>query len=160
MVYLTIKEKEKITPDQRSDIIRKIQQYRSVEDAVALVFALFDEEETTEITANDFALHTAFFKLKAEHPSLLGDLSFTCGQIFPYSIDLQRAIFNLQRSDLLEAPNPTYEYHLLKKTSKETIKTGLLKLFSDKEQAELAEISKELKASIEYRAIDADKCVC
>lgn len=160
MVYLMLKGDSKITPERKTAIKEKIKGYRSVDDVVALVFALFDETETTEITANDSALHGAFFKLKEKYPELLGELSFTHGQIFPYSIDLQRAIFNLQRADLIEAPNPTYEYLLLKSASKETIKHGLSGLFSEKEQAKLVEISKELKSSIDYRAIGTDKCVC
>ncbi len=155
-MYLTTKEseKEKMGREKRDSVIKRIKNYKSVDEVVAYLFATIGDED---ITANDYVLHSAFYELKKKHPELLDELSFTSGQIFPFSADLQRAIFNLQRSELMEAPNPSYEYHVMKKKDKDVLKSDLAKVFSKQNKAELTTMARELKVSIERGASQASR---
>ena len=149
MYVITEEQKpKKISRSEKTRIVRAIKKYKSVDEIISYVFSVLEIEE---ITADDRVLHSAFFKLKEKHSDLLAEMTFTCRQIFPYSADLQRAVFNLQRSELMEAPNPSYDFHVMKKKDKTIVRASLLKSFSQKERQELAQMARELKELIEHR---------
>ncbi len=157
-MYLTInqKERKKTSDEEKAALIKSIQGYKTTDETIAYLFADIDQ---TDITANDSVLHSAFHELKRKHPKLLEGLTFTCGQLFPFSIELQRAIYNMQKSDLMEAPNPGYDYHLIREKDKETIKSDMDGLFSAEEKAEISVMAKELKTFIEHGPVKANQCM-
>src|SRR5438094_7265043 len=53
-------------------------------------------------------LHSAFYELATKNPELLNGMSFTKLSTYPYSQDLQSALFRLQQSDALSADNPKW----------------------------------------------------
>jgi len=132
---------KKLGERERVKIIESIRKYRSSEDVVAYLFANLKE---TKITADDQKLHSAFFELQKKHAKLLEGLVFSCGEVFPYSNELQRSIFNLQSSGLMEAPNPVYGFYRIPKATKHMISKSLSKSFPEKEKKELDKMSKEL----------------
>jgi hypothetical protein len=138
----------KLAPAERARIIESIRSYRSIDDVVTYLFAKMKE---TEITADDEILHSAFFELQKKHLKLLDELIFSCGDVFPYSNELQRSIFNLQSSGLMETPNPVYEYYKISKEAKEILSKNLSKVFSETERSELDNMSDELSKLLKRR---------
>ncbi len=141
-VFANELKSKKLTPSQREKIISSIREYRSTDDVIAYVFA---KTKPTEVTADDERLHSAFCQLKKEHPRLLEGVIFTSGDIFPYSHELQRSIFNLQSSGLMEAPNPVYESYKMSNESKRLLLKRLLPVFSTSEKAELDQMTERFR---------------
>lgn len=138
---------KKLMPKALSDYKKKkmakeIRAYRSVEAVIAYLLALLEKER---MTADDESIHRAFYELKEEHFELLKDLTFSQGDIFPFSGEVQRAFFDLQHSGLMEAINPVYEIYRIPKRSKEAILSYFSKSFSNSEKAELEQMSKRLE---------------
>lgn len=129
--------------NEKDEIRREIRGYRSVADVVSYVLALRTKEK---LTADDENIHRAFHKLKEDHPELLKEMSFTRGDLFPFSNELQTALFNLQSSGAMEAINPVYEVYRIPKKMREGIKSYLSNNFSEPEKEELRRMSMELEA--------------
>lgn len=131
-----------LTDYKKRKMIKEIRAYKSVEDVIAYLLALLKKER---MTADDETLHRAFYELKREHLELLKDLTFSQGDIFPFSSEVQRAIFDLQHSGLMEAINPVYEIYRIPRKSKEAILLFLSKSFSESEKTELNQMSTRLE---------------
>lgn len=147
----TIPEKLKLrglSQYKKRRIRRELQRYRSVSDVVTYLFALLEKEK---MTADDQIIHCAFHRLREDHPELLKDLTFTRGDLFPFSNELQRSLFNLQSSGIMEAINPVYEVYRIEKKFKKEIKSHLSDIFSDSEKEELLQMSRELEELLSNR---------
>lgn len=83
-----------LTDYRKKKMIEEIRGYRSVEDVISYLLALL---QTERMTADDEVIHRAFSELKKTHPELLKDLTFSQGDIFPFSNEVQRSYFNLQQ---------------------------------------------------------------
>ena len=132
-----------LSTNEKDEIRRKIREYRSVGDVVSYVLALRKKDK---LTADDENIHHAFHKLKEDHPQLLKEMAFTRGDLFPFSNELQTALFNLQSSGAMEAINPVYEFYRIPKKMREGIKSYLSNSFSESEKEELGRMSVELEA--------------
>lgn len=132
---------ERLKPENRKKMIESIRKYRSVDDVVAYIFAKI---KGAKITADDEKLHCAFYELQKTHAKLLEGLVFSCGDVFPYSNELQTSIFTLQSSGLMEAPNPIYEFYRISKTTKDMLLESVSESFSQEEKSELEKMSEEL----------------
>lgn len=126
---------------KKKKLTKEIKNYRSVSDVVAYLLANLTKPK---MTADDEVIHNAFRRLKEEHPQLLVDMTFSAGDIFPFSEELQTSLFNLQSSGIMEAINPVYETYRIPKTAKDTIITHLSDCFSVPEKHELREMSRRL----------------
>lgn len=133
---------------EKRRIRRELQGYRSVNDVITYLLALLKKQK---MTADDQTIHCAFYRLREDHPELLKDLTFTRGDLFPFSNELQRSLFNLQSSGIMEAINPVYEVYRIPKKFKEGIKSHLSDIFSDSEKEELLQMSKELEELLSDR---------
>ena len=141
----TIPEKLKsktLSDYKRRKITKEIQSYRSIGDVVVYLLALLEREK---MTADDETIHSAFHELKKHYPELLKDLTFSRGDIFPFSNELQRSLFNLLNSGIMEAINPVYEVYRIPKRSKKAIISHLSNSFSDSEKEELLHMSEKLQ---------------
>jgi hypothetical protein len=127
---------------KKKKLMQEIRTYRSFEDVILYLLSLLERER---ITADDETIHTAFYKLKKEHPELLKDLTFSERDVFPFSNEVQRSLFNLQHSGLMEAINPVYKVYRIPKRSKEAILSQLSRSFSENEKEELKQMSKRLE---------------
>jgi len=148
----TIPEKLKSKPlsdYKRRKIKKEIQSYRSIGDVVAYLLSLLEEQK---MTADDETIHSAFHELKKDHPELLNDLTFSHGDIFPFSNELQTSLFNLQNSGIMEAINPVYEVYRIPKKSKKAIISYLSNNFSDPEKEELLQMRDKLQELLSGKA--------
>jgi hypothetical protein len=136
---------------KKRKIRREIREYRSISDIITYLLVHLQKED---LTADDEILHCAFHQLKENHSGFLDNLMFTRGDLFPFSNELQRALFNLQTSGIMEAINPIYEVYRIPKETKEKVRSLLSNRFSDSEKEELSQMSRELESLLSHKSCE------
>lgn len=128
---------------KREEISRRIKSYRSPDAVIAYLFALL---ESDVLPTNDKIIHTAIFELKKEYPDFFRDFVFSRGDIYPFSKELERVLFRLQQSRILGTINPTFEFFVFPKKSKEIVLEHFSSKFSHEEKETLSKMSKGLES--------------
>lgn len=140
---------EEMDEKKREEISQAIKSYRSPDAIIAYLFALQGSET---LPTDDNKIHTAIFELKKEHPDFFIDFTFSRGDIYPFSKELERVLFRFQQSAILGAMNPTMECFIFPKKSKEIVLEHLSNKFSQQEKKILSEMSKRLQRLLSTRS--------
>ena len=134
---------QKMGEVRRGRILKDIRDYRSPDSIIAYLFASLKMEE---IPTAENKLHSAIETLKREFQTdLLENFTFSRGDIYPFSKELERVLFRFQQSSILGTINPTMEYYIFPSKSKEIIKHHYSDRFSEEERNLLSRMSARLQ---------------
>ena len=133
---------EKMSDERRREISQGIKSYRSPDSVIAYLFARLKSEI---LTTDDNTLHSTIFELKKEYPDFFKDFTFSRGDIYPFSKELEGILFRLQQSGVLGSINPTWEFFIFPETSKKIVLEHLSNKFSEQEKKILYEMSIKLQ---------------
>lgn len=138
MYQLSIKSPIKMNKRRKESISREIKSYIGPDDVIASLLCFLEKEE---ITGNPRILHSSINRLKDEYPELLKDFTFTRGDIYPFSRDLEMVFFRLQNSGIMKMMNPDFDVYRTTHKSKNGIKKVILSKFPKEKQDKLKEMS-------------------
>jgi len=128
--------------EERTKIELDIKSYTSSDDVIASMICFLDDEE---IIADPRTIHISIEKLKGDYPDLLDDFIFSRGDIYPFSRLLERVLFRLQNSGVIQMINPNFDKYRIPQKSKESVKRIILIKFSEEDQEKLEEMSGKFK---------------
>jgi hypothetical protein len=77
------------------------------DDVVVLVLSGLGPNTT--FTTNEETIHEAFYQLSIEHPTEFESFFFNKDGIYPFSSQIDQALFNLEQSGILRKHNPKLE---------------------------------------------------
>lgn len=133
---------EKLGAERKNELLQSIKTRRTQDDIIAIILAL-QKEDT--FPTNDMKIHSAFHQLKMEYPDFFQDLLFSCGDIYPFSKELERILLRFQQSGIIGSINPSYKKYTLPDAEKKTVIIQHIgNKFSEPEKAQLKLISDKL----------------
>ena len=134
---------QKMDEKRREEMWQAIREYRSPDSIIAYLFASLDREQ---IPTAEKKLHSAISELKKGYKTdLFENFTFSRGDIYPFSKELERVLFRFQQSSILGTINPTMEYYKFSSESKEIVKRHYSDKFSGEEKKLLSEMGNRLK---------------
>jgi hypothetical protein len=119
---------------RRREIINRIRNCITVDDVIAAVFSFLRKEE---IPLDTQKIHSAFFEIKKKYPGLLNEVIFSANDVYPYSRELEKALFRLGASELISWINPDFKVLKISEKSKKFIHEKILPLFDSIQQETL-----------------------
>jgi hypothetical protein len=131
-------ERSESSKKTKYGLIKRILQHKTPDDVIAVMLSFLDLEQ---IPSSYRVIHTCVNRLKEEYPELLEEFVFSHGDFYPFSRLLERVLFRLQNSGLINTINPDFDVCVIPIESKKYIKDNILPLFSEEEQRKLKEMS-------------------
>lgn len=127
----SLKKKEK------EDLVEELKKTVTPDDVIAAILSFLTVEK---IPLDVKKIHTAISELKKKHPKMFKQFVFSRKDYYPYSTLLERVLFRLQNSDLINTVNPDFKICIVSKKSKTFIKDNILTLFKDEDKKKLGEM--------------------
>jgi len=132
----------KTDSNKRDEFFSLIKTSKTMDDIIAYLLASL---KTERIPTDVNKIHSAFFKLKQHFPELFDNLTFSKGDLYPYSKELERILFRFQQSNILGTINPTFEAYIISNKSKEVIQNYYKDKYSDEEKRILLDITEQIE---------------
>lgn len=129
-------------PKRKAEISEAIRNYRSPDSIIAYLFSSLENEK---IPTDEGKLHSSIFELKKEYPDFFEDFTFSQGNIYPFSKELERVLFRFQQSLILGTINPTMEFFTFSDKSKKIVKQHYSDKFNGDERDKLAKMGQRLQ---------------
>jgi hypothetical protein len=130
---------------RRSDLIQAIGSNRTITDVIAGMLSYMGEDK---FPANANLIHSAIFHIQEDHSELLEGLTFSRGDLYPFSRQLERVLFQLQNSGIISTLNPGFKQCEIPSGTKEYLVKEILPLFTADEQEELQLMANEFEKKI------------
>lgn len=108
-------------------------------DIVAGMLAYVDKDY---FTGNPKRLHETIYELR-KHFKILKAFPFSKYDVYPFSRELEKVLFSLQRARIIGMENPDFERFVIKKEGKKYINERILKRFTENEKKILKKIGKQ-----------------
>jgi len=127
----------RLKEERREELIKQLKNVVTPDDIVASIFSFLTVDQ---IPLDVKKIHSAFYQLKQEWPKMFNQFVFSRKGYYPYSNLLERVLFRLQNSDLINTINPDFKRCIVSKESKSHIKKNILSLFGEEEIKELVKM--------------------
>lgn len=93
-------------------------------------------------TGNPEQIHKTIYKLRKQF-EILKVFPFSKYDVYPFSRELEKVLFSLQRARIIGMENPDFERFVIKENGKKYIQERILKRFTNDEKIMLGEIGKQ-----------------
>ena len=108
----------------------------------------------SKFTGNPEAIHTTLARAKRHYP-VLSVFSFSSGDVYPFSRDLENALSILQRSRLIRMQNPDYDTFVVTRNGRR-VADEYLSRFSEAEVKQIKELAEIFETECGLPDTDAD----
>lgn len=132
----------RLREEKKEELIKQLKNTTTPDDVIASIFSFLT---VNQIPLDIKRIHSAFFKLKQKYPDMFEQFVFSRKGYYPYSTLLERVLFRLQNSDLINTINPDFKICIISKESKKYIKKNILLLFKEEDRSKLAEMGKDFE---------------
>ena len=110
---------------------------------IDIVAGMLSYVSNEKFTGNPKQIHETIYKLRRRF-KILKAFPFSKYDVYPFSRELEKVLFSLQRARIIGMENPDFEKFVIKKQGREYITQNILKRFTNEEKKTLKKIGKEL----------------
>ena len=135
----------RLEEEKREELIKQLKTVVTPDDVVASVFSFLTVDE---IPLDVKKIHSAFFELKREYPDMFRRFVFSRKDYYPHSALLERVLFRLQNSDLINTINPDFKICIIPKKSKTHIKQNIVPLFEEEDRKKLEKMARVFEETV------------
>ncbi|MEW6409671.1 MAG: hypothetical protein AB1488_06105 [Nitrospirota bacterium] len=107
-----------------------------------IIAGILSYANINHFTGNPEQIHKTIYNLRKQF-AILKVFPFSKYDVYPFSRELEKVLFSLQRARIIGMENPDFERFVIKENGKKYIKEKILKRFTKDEKVMLRGIGKQ-----------------